>query len=232
MAHDFGDDAELGRRFSRRAMLLGLGQIAAFGALSGRLYHLQVMEGSRYAPLADDNRLSMKLLTPVRGRILDRGGVILAANEESFRVLVQPTQMGDIKTVLSLLTRIVPIAPDVLEQLIVKSKRKARGAAAVVASDLTFEQVAEINLLAPQLPGVETEVAYTRKYPLGAPLGHVTGHLGVVERRAMDDDPALRAPGIRIGKTGIERGMERELRGVAGARRFEVDSNVRQQPLI
>ncbi len=227
MAHDFGDEGELTRRFNRRALLLGLGQIAAFGALSGRLYHLQVMDGSRYAPLADDNRLSLKLLAPVRGRILDRGGVILAANEELFRVLVQPAQTGDITGVIGLLSRIVPVPAELQEQLIAKSKRKARGAAIVVASDLTFEQVAEINLLAPQLPGVETEVAYTRKYPLGAPLSHVTGHLGVVDKRAMDDDPALRVPGIKIGKTGLERGMELELRGIAGARRFEVDARGR-----
>lgn len=227
MLRDSEEDAELSRRFSRRAMLLGLGQIAAFGVLGGRLYQLQVMEGARYAPLADDNRRSVRLITPVRGRILDRSGIVLAANEELFRVLVNPAEVSDMRAMLALLTRIVPVSTDVQNQLVGKSGGRPRTAPIVVASDVTFEQLAEINLLAPQLAGVETEIAYVRKYPLGDRLGHVTGHLGVVERRALDDDAALRSPGIRIGKAGIELGMDRELRGVAGARRFEVDARGR-----
>ncbi|MGQ0672116.1 MAG: penicillin-binding protein 2 [Hyphomicrobium sp.] len=223
MAHDSEEQMHLNRRFTRRTLLLGAGQVAAMGALGARLYYLQVMDGRRYAPLADENRLSLRFLAPVRGRILDRNGVVLADNRESFRVLLQPGDASDIDRVLGLLGRIVAIPAETREQLVLRSRRAGGGAPMVVAGDLTFEQVAEINLLAPQLPGVETDIAYSRRYPEGAALGHVTGYVGAVERHALDDDPTLRLPGIRIGKVGLERGLDVDLRGVGGTRRREVD---------
>jgi penicillin-binding protein 2 len=222
---DAGDEER--RRFSRRALLVGMVQATAFAGLAGRLYHVQIREGARYAPLADDNRLSLKVLAPVRGRILDRTGEVIAGNEESFRVVLQPARAGDLNEVVNLLDRIVPIAADLKNQLLDGAKRPRRSETIVVASDLTFEQVAEINLLSPQLPGVETETIQSRKYPLGAVMAHVTGHIGSVDRRALDDDPALRIPGIKVGKTGLERGMELPLRGAAGTRRLEVDARGR-----
>lgn len=227
MSTSFDRDDEDRRRFSRRAMLLGMAQAAAFAGLAGRLYHVQIMDGARYAPLADDNRLSLKVMAPVRGRILDRSGEVIARNEESFRVVVQPARAGDLHEVVSLLDRIVPIAPDVKARLLDNTAKSKRQGSIVVAGDLTFEQVAEINLLLPQLPGVETETAYARRYPMGGVMAHVTGHVGGIDKRALDDDSALRIPGIKVGKAGLERGMERTLRGTAGTRRLEVDARGR-----
>ena len=50
-------------------------------------------------------------------------------------------------------------------------------------------------------------------------MGHIVGHVGAVERFAMGDDPALRIPGMRVGRAGVERGMERNLRDDSGAYR-------------
>ena len=68
------------RTFTRRALLLGGGQLALFGALAGRLYYLQAVNADQYSLLADENRINHRLVPPDRGRIVDRNGLPLARN--------------------------------------------------------------------------------------------------------------------------------------------------------
>ena len=213
--------------FTRRALVLGLVQAAGFAALGTRLYQLQVMDGGRYAPMAEDNRIDIKVVPPVRGRILDRAGTVLAANDESFNLSVRLVREADLPRMLDLVQRIVPISDADRQSLLAKSQKQAAGTSLVLANDLTFEQVAAINLLAPQLPGIETETAYSRRYDHGEVTGHITGYLGRVERHALDDDPLLRLAASKVGKSGIERGLELELRGKGGNRKVEVDARGR-----
>jgi penicillin-binding protein 2 len=221
------DEAAAKKRFSRRVFVVGSAQTAAFGLLGWRLFNLQVLEEGRYAPLADENRVNLQVLAPKRGRVLDRRGVILADNEESFRATLTPALAGDVGGVLALFRRIVPLTPDEAEKIARRAKRQSRSIAVVIASDLTFDQVAQINLFAPQLPGVRTEIAWKRRYRQGPASGHVVGYVGSVERLGVDDDPVLRLPGIKIGKSGIEAGLEVDLRGRGGAQKIEVDSRGR-----
>ena len=79
-----------------------------------------------------------------------------------------------------------------------------------------FRSIAQIGLRAPELPGVETDVAFDRAYAYGAATGHVVGHTGSVNRPAMDDDWSLKLPDARVGKTGVELGLERDLSGEVG----------------
>ncbi len=218
------DDREQHQQFTRRALLLGAGQLCAFTILAGRLYQLQVMDGRRYAPLADDNRISLRGLAPQRGRILDRTGLVLVQNEESFRVSVLPAPGLELRRILGVISRIVPLATDEVERVVAKAKGASRSRPIMIATGLTFDQVASINLLAPQLPGVETDTDLRRIYGYGHATGHITGYVGSVDRHAMDDDPFLRLPGVRIGKSGVEIGMDQELRGLGGSRKFEVDA--------
>lgn len=225
-SESFGQATPSGR-FTRRALVLGLVQAAGFAALGTRLYQLQVMDGGRYAPMAEDNRIDIKVLPPVRGRILDRAGTILAGNDESFSASVRMVRETDLPRMLDLIQRIVPISETDRQALLVKAQKQATGQTLVVAGDLTFEQVAAINLLAPQLPGVETETTSSRRYDHGEITGHITGYLGRVERHALDDDPLLRLAASKVGKAGIERGLELALRGKGGARKVEVDARGR-----
>lgn len=224
---DDGDDPQLRQTFTRRVALLGLGQLACFGAVALRLYQIQVMDEGRYAPLAEGNRIGIHLRAPERGRILDRFGEVLASNQEGFRATLIPSRAGDLRQTLATFARIVPLTADEQDRIVQRAQRKSRSAALVLASDLSFEQVAELSVMAPRLPGVETEFAPRRTYFYGDSVGHVIGYVGGVERLALDDDPVLRLPGTRIGKSGVELGMEEELRGVAGTTRLEVDARGR-----
>jgi len=222
-----GDDPRQRADFSRRAFLLGAGQAAAFGVLGTRLFQLQVTEATRYAPLAEVNRISIQLLAPARGHITDRFGELLAGNIESYRAMLVPSLARDVPEVLARLARIVPLPVDEQERIVARARRQTPNLPIVVLGDLAWEQVAEINLLAPQLPGIQTEVAGRRQYFRGHAVGHIVGYVGAVERAAMDDDPVLRLPGLRIGKAGVELGMEDVLRGKSGTVKYEVDARGR-----
>ena len=222
-----GDARDEARReqalFTRRVALLGLGQLAVLGALGTRLHQLQVLEASRYAPLADDNRINTLALAPLRGRIRDRFGVLLADNAEAFRVSVVPALVNDLAGALERLAQIIALTGEEQAQVLARAKRQPANLPIIVAGDVGWEQIAQINLFAPELPGVETETWGRRLYYHGTTVGHVVGHVGAVERIGLGDDPVLRIPGMRVGRTGVERGMESRLRGVGGALRREVD---------
>ena len=74
------------------------------GVLGARMWYLQVAEAARYRTLADDNRISLRLLAPPRGRIFDRDGRVLALNRENYRLLVVPEQATDLQQVLTSLS--------------------------------------------------------------------------------------------------------------------------------
>jgi penicillin-binding protein 2 len=218
---------DLDRRYTRRMLILGGVQAACLATLAGKLYQLQVLDGSRYLPLSDDNRMSLRILAPVRGRILDRNGLVLADNQESFRVSLVPSLAGDIEKTLDLVAKIVPLSDEAKQELSLKAKRAGRGASIVIANNIDFEQVAALNLLTPQLYGVEVEIAHSRRYYPSTAIAHVVGYVGGLPRRGIDDDVALRIPGTKVGRSGIERALEKELRGKAGTRRSEIDARGR-----
>lgn len=222
------DAEELSKRlFARRALLLGAAQAGAFALIAGRLYQLQLMEGRKFGPLAEENRVSQRGLIPRRGRILDRRGRVIAANRESFRVAILPGDRSRMRRSLTTLARVVALPDADIERILAKAKGAPRLRPIAVRSGLTFEEAARIALLAPQLAGVEVESDHGRIYPFGRATGHVVGHVGSVDRPALDDDPFLKLPGVRVGKTGVELGMDRELRGGAGTQKYEVDAHGR-----
>mgnify|MGYP003459133108 CR=1 FL=1 len=121
------DDAEERRDFSRRMMLLGLGQAGLFTALGTRLFHLQVSEHGRYSLLADENRISVEALSPARGRIFDRFGEVLATNSDGYRVTVVPSLAGDLDLILRRLSRFIPITDVERERFMHALERRLRG---------------------------------------------------------------------------------------------------------
>lgn len=221
------DDKSERRRFTRRALLVGAGQLGAFGAITAHLFRIQVLDGARYLPLAEENRINVQMLAPTRGRIFDRFGELLADNREAYRAVLVPALAGNVREVVALFSRFVPIHAEEQERIVQRARRQSSNLPVLLAADLTFDQIAEINLFAPQLPGVRTEIDSRRQYFQARTVGHIVGFVGAIERHAVDDDPVLRLPGMRIGKTGVEAGRDLDLRGQGGHIKHEVDARGR-----
>ncbi len=224
MAVKIPGSGHLRGRFTRRMFMVGLGQTALMGVLGARLYQLQVSEASRYRRLAEKNRIGIQMFAPTRGRILDRNGVALAANREIRRLVIIPDLAGNLDEMLDLLSRIVSISPERLDAVLRLAKSQNNRIPIHVKSGLSWEEMARINVMMPQLSGVETQYGFTRLYPHGADFGHLTGYVGAVERFEIDGDPVLHLPGMLVGKAGVERGFEKRLRGRGGNVKVEIDS--------
>lgn len=225
---DIGDEHRPPQnQFSRRSLLLGGMQALGLAVVGWRLFDLQVLGARRYAPLAEENRINLQALAPKRGRIVDAFGRLLADNEETFRVTITPSLAKDVPGILRRVSRIVPLTDDAIAQLATRARKQGRNAATTIASALTFEQVAKLNLYAPSLPGIKTEFAWRRRYHDGAALSHVVGVVGSVNRFSIDDDAIVRLPDMRVGKSGAELAFDAELRGTGGTQKSEVDARGR-----
>jgi penicillin-binding protein 2 len=98
-------DNEKSRIFTRRAILIGGAQVGLFSLLAGRLYYLQILQGAEYHQMAEENRINLRMIAPPRGRILDRSGVPLALNDQTYRVVLLPEQVGNLEDLLKRLYR-------------------------------------------------------------------------------------------------------------------------------
>lgn len=217
-------DQDRVRMFGRRAALVAGGQMALFAALAGRMYYLQVLQADRYAMLADENRINLRLLAPPRGLIFDRFGVPVAVNQHDYQVLITSEDTPDVEAMLDRLTTIVPISADERKRILRDVARKRAFVPVSVKSHLSWDQVARIEVSAPELPGIGIQVGQLRHYPFGADASHVLGYVGAPALEDQTGDPLLTLPNFRIGKSGMERQFERALRGAAGRSHMEVNA--------
>ena len=210
--------------FTRRALLLGAGQLGLLGFLGYRLQKLTLEEGERYATLAEENRVSTRLIAPPRGRIFDRAQRIIAANALNWRALLVAEQAEDIHATLETFSHILPLSDQERARIERDIRRRRRFVPVVVRDFLTWEEMARIEVNAPDLPGISVDVGTTRDYPWAEHLAHVVGYVAPPSETDMDDEPLLALPGIRVGRSGVERFHDRALRGRAGALELEVNA--------
>jgi penicillin-binding protein 2 len=212
--------------FTRRAALLAGGKALLLSALVGRMYYLQVVEGQRYALLADENRISVRLQAPPRGFVLDRWGERIASNDINYTVFMIAEQTPSLQATLAKLARIVPLTQDDLTRIMAEIGRQRSFLPVPVAENLTWEQVSQISLNEPDLPGVSIEPEWRRAYPFGTATAHALGYVASVNEaeQAASDDPLLQLPGFRTGKSGVEKTYDRQLRGGAGTSNVEVNA--------
>ncbi len=219
-------DSEKLKTFTRRAAVIGGGQLALFTVLAGRMYYLQVIESQEYEILAEENRVNVRLLPPLRGEIVDRFGQKLASNRQNFRVVLIPEQTDDVEKTLDRLAEIIAISDRTRARILKEARQKRGFVPLTVAENLEWETFAEVNIHTPDLPGVQPDVGDTRHYPYGEDLAHVVGYVAAVSEKDLEgeNDPLLQLPGFRVGKSGVERLLESELRGRAGNSRVEVNA--------
>jgi penicillin-binding protein 2 len=210
--------------FTRRALLLMGGQVAVFGGLAARLYQVQVVEGARYTTLANENRVSARMIAPPRGRVLDRFGAMVAGNRMNWRASLIAEQTTDVQATLDAFSNIVPLTEHDRVRIDRDVHRHRRFIPVMVREFLTWDEMAAIEVAAPDLPGILVDVGTTRIYPFADRLAHVTGYVAPPNEADVTDDPLLGLPGIRIGRSGIEKYHDIALRGRAGAIQLEVNA--------
>ncbi|MBM9594521.1 penicillin-binding protein 2 [Roseitranquillus sediminis] len=228
MKRNFADSALSARRINRRALILGGAQAALMAGLGFRMRHMQVDQAEEFRLLAEENRINMRLIAPARGLIFDRNGVVVAENAQNYRIVIVREDAGDVDEVVDRLRRLVHLDEAELERSLREMHRRSPFVPVTLADRLSWEDIAEVAVNTPALPGVTTEVGQSRHYPMSEDFSHVVGYVGPVSdydlSRVEDPDPLLQIPKFQIGKTGVENKLEHLLRGKAGSRRIEVNA--------
>jgi penicillin-binding protein 2 len=211
------------KTYTRRATMVSGGMLLLSSALVGRMYYLQVVSRSRYELLAEQNRISMRLLAPTRGEILDRFDRPLALSTTDYQINVIPEETEELTDTLNALTQYIPISDDDYKR-IVKAVAKQRSFLPVsVARNLDWKTFSSLNVNMPDLPGIQPDVGTTRYYPEKEDVAHLVGYVGPVSENELTDDPLLELPEFKIGKNGIEKTLDLKLRGSAGNSQVEVN---------
>lgn len=210
--------------FTRRAMLLSAAQGGVAAILAGRMAWLSIAENERYELLSESNRVNLTLIPPRRGWIVDRSGKPIAINRTDFRVDIIPDRLEDSDRVLATLEQLLRLPPEEMQRIRDELKDAAGYQPVPVAENLDWDRYAAVSVRLAELPGVSPMRGYSRFYPDGAAVGHLIGYVGAASAKLYEEtkDPLLITPGFKVGKEGLEKTMEDQLRGRPGAKRVEV----------
>lgn len=218
--------AEGVKKVPKRAVFLLTVQIVFAFILFGRMFYLQVIESDRYKMLADKNRISVRLLQPPRGLLIGTDGVPLAFNRKTFRaVLVAEDTGGNVQKTLANFQKLVPLSQEEYDRILKEVQKKKAFVPVQIKDDLSFDEMAAIQLNLPDLAGVSIEDSLVRVYPQKQIGAHTLGYVSFITEKDLNDFAQLqKMPDIRIGRTGIEQFYESKLYGKTGARKMEINA--------
>ncbi|EAQ75770.1 MULTISPECIES: penicillin-binding protein 2 [unclassified Synechococcus] len=207
------------------AWLLAVVVLAA-SAMGARLAWLQLAQGPENRLRADQNRIRLVPRHPVRGRLLDRHGEVLATSRLTYNLYLQPRLVSKERwpALREKLAALLALPVDQLEQNY-KEGLQGDGYRIELASSLSSVQVLRFREQAINLDGAEVDVDYLRSYPGGPLAAHVLGYTsGLTEEEyARLADKGYRVQD-RIGRTGLEQVYESHLRGEWGGQQLEVNA--------
>ncbi|WP_434031074.1 penicillin-binding protein 2 [[Pseudomonas] boreopolis] len=210
-------------QFRRRAVLGFAAVVLCLAGLAGWYFKLQVLDHEVYATRSEANRIKLRPVVPGRGMIYDRNGRLLAENVPAFRLDVTPDKVADMDAMLAELGKVIAISPEDLERF--KRERKGRRSFMPVTIKLRMsdEEMARFAVERWRFPGVELEPYLTRRYPFGDLFAHVIGYVGRVDEKDLETLGEGNAALTHIGKSGLERYYEQQLRGKVGYEQVETN---------
>lgn len=205
--------------FNRRSFVLGLGQLGLVGVLAGRLQYLQISQAEKYVTLAEDNRVNIEPLASARGKLLDRAGHVLARDDQSFRIKIIPDQVTNIDEALDQIARIVPLTSSQRQSIVRRIRRSRSYEPVTIVDNIDWSQFARAALDTPMFSGIIADVGDKRLYPENEAMAHIIGYVG----REGKLDERGRAHAF-MGRAGLEKRYEENLKGRPGNRRIEVNA--------
>ncbi len=216
-------------RIVHSRIVFSLGVVAVLATLLiARLAYLQIFQHQRFSTQAQDNRINLAPLAPVRGMIHDRNGVVLAQNFRVYNLEILPDQIEDMPSLLAQLGQLVTLTEEDLSRFDGMLKRGPSFLRQTLRTNLTEEEAARVAVNQHRYPGVRLRARLQRHYPQGDLSAHVIGYVGRISADDLEkiDPQAYRGMGY-IGRTGIEARYESVLHGKPGFERVETNAHGR-----
>jgi penicillin-binding protein 2 len=210
-----------------RLAVVAIVGISLFTALAARMWYLQVLASSTYQQLAETNQIREVFEPAPRGRILDRQGRVLVGNRASNvvaidRLALDEFDKGERAALLGRLSELLGVPVADLEKRLT-SQQASPYTPAPVAEDVDESKMVVLRERQDEFPGVVAERVAMRSYPHGNLAAHLLGYVGEIDADQVAKSGGLYAAGDRIGRDGVEKAYESELRGTPGVKEIEVD---------
>ena len=212
---------------NRRMFILSAAKILVFTGIVTRLFSLQINENKKYLTLSDKNRLREWRLPPVRGDFLDYFGKIVAGNTEVYQLHVIPEEVKNFKSLIARLKDIINLTDKEYIKIIKKKNTQKPWDTIIVSENLSWEQFSKLNLYLHELNGVKPVLSVVRSYPYKENFTHILGYVSRASVSDLNENEAIRknhVPGLRVGKVGLEKTFEKDLIGINGVQRYEVNA--------
>ena len=212
---------------NRRMFIFAAAKAVVFFGIVGRLFSLQINENKKYLTLSDKNRLRESRLPPVRGEFEDYFGNRIAKNLTVYQLHVVPEQVEDFKTLIVRLKDILNFSNSHLEELIKKKNKQKPWETLIISENLTWDEFSKINFYLHELSGARPVLTVGRNYPYNETYTHVLGYVSEASVEDLVGNEIIKqrnVPGLRVGKTGLEKALENELIGTNSVQRFEVNA--------
>jgi penicillin-binding protein 2 len=189
-----------------------------------RLWYLQLVKGTYYNELAENNRIRPVKIRPPRGVIYDRKGRPLVENVLTFDISLVPEDTPDLNATIDRLAPIIKMRPGDIRRML-SDAEPVRGQYEPVKlrEEAPWEQVALVEAQQDDIPGVIVEPEHRRHYPYGGMASHQFGYIGKVtptqkkKRQQVDT-------GLLVGQSGLEKTYDKLLLGTAGRRMLQVNA--------
>jgi penicillin-binding protein 2 len=220
--------AEDRRRVGTRLVILQVAAVIMFAALGICFWVLQIVQGTKYEEMAENNHQRTLALRAPRGVLFDRNGKVLVENRNSFTVSIIREHTKDMNRTIGLLAKVTGVDEKQVKQIVDRHRGEPSYRPIVVIEDASLAQVAALSArrLDFELPDVRVEEVPTRKYPTDAMAAHLFGYVGEASDAQVEAGAA--AQGSIIGQQGVERAYNRLLMGEDGAKRVVVNSTGRE----
>ena len=218
--------------FKLRLGALGLLVLIAFGLLAIRFYYLQIQRYDYYQTLAENNRISIVPITPNRGLISDRNGVVFAHNFFVYTLEITPSKVGNLAATISDIAKLVEVSPTDLKRFNKQKNESHNFESILLRTHLNEVEAARFAVNRYRFPGVELKSRLFRHYPLGKQGSHIVGYIGRINDKDLKNleeaDLLSNYKGSdHIGKSGIEQSYEAVLHGTTGFQQVEIDADGR-----
>ena len=224
---DVSDNVQKINVINRRLFIITAAKILVFIGLTSRLFSLQVSQSNKYLTLSDKNRIREWKLHPVRGEFKDYFDNVIAGNNEVYQLHVIPEQVENFRYIALRLKNILNLSEKDFQKLIKKKNEKKAWETIVVSDNLSWEQFSKVNNYLHDLVGVKTVLSISRIYPFNENYTHVLGYVSQANEKDIINNENIKekfVPGIRVGKTGLEKSFENILLGENDIQRFEVNA--------
>jgi len=215
------------RLITRRMFILSVAKISVFFALVARLFYLQISENIKYRSLSDKNRLREWKVTPQRGIIEDYFGNKVASNTQVFQLHMMPEDVPNFEVLFFKLSKIIKFDKRKKRNLLKRLKKRKPWQPIIISDNLTWAEFSKLNVFLHELQGIKPVVSVARKYFQDGSSSHLIGYVSDVSQKDLKNSEFLREiniPGLKTGKNGLEKSLNKEIIGSPGLQRFEVNA--------